>query len=210
MDNIEHKSGSSLGKKIRAQFITGIALVVPVGATVWIFIWIFTTIDNILQPLIRAIWGDTIPGVGFGITVVLVYLIGLVASNVVGHRLIRYVDSLLSRVPVFRQLYTGIRQVVQSFSAPDKTGFMQVVLVEFPRKDMRAIAFVTNEFTDKCGGKLLSVLIPTSPNPTTGFLEIVREEEVVRTRMTVDDAIKMIVSAGRMAPAEVTGKIPAA
>lgn len=207
MDGLKGKSGSSLGKKIRAQFLTGIALVVPVGATVWIFIWAFSTIDNILQPVIKAVWGNTLPGVGFGLTIVLVYLIGLIASNVVGKRLIRYGDQLLSRVPVFRQLYTGIRQIVKSFSASDKAAFMQVVLVEFPTKGMWAIGFVTNELTSESGEKLLSVFIPTAPTPTGGFLQIVREEDIVRTRLTVDDALKVIVSAGLVITPEVMGKI---
>lgn len=210
MEGIKKKSGGNLGKRIRAQFIAGIVLVTPIGLTIWIFVWLFTTIDSILQPLIKAIWGSTIPGVGFGATIVLVYLLGVIANNVVGKRLIRYGDSLLARVPVFRQLYTGIRQIVESVSTPDKAGFMQVVLVEFPSKGMWAIGFVTNELTGKSGEKLLSVLIPTAPTPTGGFLQIVREEDVVRTRISVDDAIKMIVSSGLMIPPEVMGKIPAA
>jgi uncharacterized membrane protein len=97
---------------------------------------------------------------------------------------------------------------VESFSAPDKTGFMQVVLVEFPRKGIRAIGFITNEITDETGEKLLSVLIPTAPNPTTGFLQIVREEDIIRTKLSVDEAVKMVVSAGRMTPGEIQTRIP--
>jgi uncharacterized membrane protein len=132
----------------------------------------------------------------------------LIARNVVGKRILRYGNSLLNRVPVFRWLYNGIKQVMESFSAPNKTGFMQVVLVEFPRKGIRAIGFVTNEITDEAGEKLLSVLIPTSPNPTTGFLQIVREEDIIRTKLSVDDAVKMVVSAGRMTPGEIQTRIP--
>ncbi len=200
MSDKQKTLGGGMGKKLRRQFIAGIIVVLPVGASILILLWIFSAIDNILQPVVKAIWGHTIPGVGFGATLVLIYLIGAVASNVVGKRLIRYGESLLARVPLFRYLYTGIRQVLESFSTPDKTGFMQVVLVEFPRKGMRAIGFVTNEMTDESGDKLLSILIPTSPTPTSGFLQIVKEEEVVRTRISVDDALKMVVSAGMMTP----------
>ena len=195
------------GKKLRGQFITGLIVTVPLGASVLILYWVFTSIDNILQPLINQIAGHNIIGVGFGVTVILIYLAGVIARNVVGKRILRYGNSLLNRVPVFHWLYNGIKQIMESFSAPEKTGFMQVVLVEFPRKGMRAIGFITNEVTDETGEKLLSVLIPTAPNPTTGFLQIVREGDVIRTKISVDDAVKMIVSAGRMTPKEVRARM---
>lgn len=203
-------SKDGLVKTLRRQFIAGIIVVVPLGATILILVWIFNSIDNLLQPVITNIWGRTIPGVGVGVTVVLIYIAGVIATNVLGKRLISYGNSLIAKVPVFRQLYNGIKQIVDSFSAPDKTGFMQVVLVEFPRKGMRAIGFVTNEFTDKSGQKLLNILIPNAPNPMSGFLQIVKEEEVVRTKVSVDEALKMIVSAGRMTPAGVSDRLPPA
>ena len=195
------------GKRIRGQFMTGLLVIVPVGASVLILIWIFTSIDNILQPVIRAIWGQNIPGVGFGVTVILIYLTGLVARNVIGKRIIKYGESLLGKVPIFKLLYRSIRQIVVSFSTPDKTGFMQVVLVDFPHKGMKAIGFITNEIIDKDGKKSFSVLIPNAPNPTSGFLEIVKEEDIIRTKITVDEAMKMVVSAGRMMPYDVQNKI---
>ncbi len=201
-----HRTG--LGKKLRAQFMAGLLVIVPIGASILILVWVFSAIDNILQPLVKVIWHHTIPGVGFGATIILIYLVGVIVRNVIGKKLIRYGESLLARVPVFRELYTGIRQILESFSAPDKTGFMQVVLVEFPRKGIRAIGFITNEFTEKSGEKLLNILIPTAPNPTTGFLQIMREEEVIRTKISVDDALKMIVSAGRITPGEAKAKLP--
>ena len=210
MNNRAKTPRDGWGKKLRAQFIAGIVVVVPIGASILILVWLFSAVDNILQPLVKAVWDHTIPGVGFGATVALIYLVGVIARNVVGKRLIRYGESLLGRVPVFRQLYIGISQILESFSAPDKAGFMQVVLVEFPRKGMKAIGFVTNELNDASGEKLLNVLIPTAPNPTTGFLQIVKEKEVVRTSISVDDAIKMIVSAGRMTSPEARSKLQAA
>jgi uncharacterized membrane protein len=163
-------------------------------------IWVFSGIDNILQPVIKTIFGSPLPGVGFAVTLVIIYLTGVIASNVVGKKMVRFSDSLLSRVPVFRQLYNGIKRIMQSFSISDKTGITQVVLIEFPRKGMKAIGFITNEFTDQSGEKLLNILIPTAPNPTSGFLQIVKESDVMRTRITIDDALKMIVSIGSNVP----------
>lgn len=199
-----------LGRKLRTQFLAGILIVVPIGATILILVWIFNQIDSILhlQPLIERMLGRPVPGVGFGITILLIYLVGVTASNVLGRRLLRYGESLVTRIPMVRQLYSGIKQIFESFSTPSKTGFMQVVLVEFPRKGMRTIGFITNESLDKSGKKLLNIFIPTAPNPTSGFLQIARESEITRTNISVDDALKMVVSAGRVSPPEVTEQFP--
>jgi uncharacterized membrane protein len=197
---------SRFGKKLRAQFLAGIFVVVPVGASILILIWVFSSIDNILQPIIEAIFGNPVPGVGFAVTLVIIYLTGVIASNVVGKRMVRYSDYLLSRVPVFRQLYNGIKRIMESFAISDKMGITHVVLIEFPRQGMKSIGFITNEFTDQSGEKLLNVLIPTAPNPTSGFLQIVKESDVVRTKISIDDALKMIVSIGSTIPSDLEEK----
>jgi len=201
------KVKKSFGKTLGAQFMTGLLAILPLAISVWILIWVFNTVDDILQPVIFKIWDKNLPGVGFGVTIILIFLIGILARNVIGHRIIRWFDSMLNKVPVFRLLYRALRQIMTSFSIADNTGFMQVVLVDFPRKGMKAVAFITNEIIDKDGSKSYSVLIPTAPNPTTGFLEILKEEDITRTKITVDEAMKMIISAGRVMPAEVQKKI---
>lgn len=198
-----------VGKKLRAQFITGIVIIVPIGAAILILRWLFLAIDNVLQPLAQSLLGYTIPGLGLGITVVIIFLAGVVATNVIGRRLIRYGESLLARVPLFRYLYTGIKQILQSFATPREGGFLQVVLVEFPKQGMRAIGFVTSESAAESEEKLLNVFIPTSPNPTSGYLEVVRESDVIRTSISVDDALKMVLSAGKVSLQEVTDRLAA-
>lgn len=196
-----------LSRKLRNHFFTGFMTTIPFAVTVFLLVWFFVTIDNLLQPVIKLILGRPIIGVGFGITIVLIYVVGVIASNVIGKRLIRYGEAVLPFVPVFRQLYTGIKQMTESFTAPDKTGFMQVVLVEFPRKGMQVIGFVTNEFIQEPDKKILTVFIPTSPNPTSGYLQIVAEDEVRRTDISVENALKMVISAGRVSPQEVVDQL---
>jgi len=163
-------------------------------------IWVFTGIDNILQPIINQIAGREIRGVGFGVTIVLIYLVGVVTRNFIGKRLEKYGNSVMMRVPVFRSLYSGIRHIMQTVAAPDKASFMQVVLVEFPRKEMWTLGFVTKELVNESGEKYLNILIPTSPTPWSGFFQVLKERDVVRTDMSVEDAIKMIVSGGMTTP----------
>ncbi|OGN98200.1 MAG: hypothetical protein A2Z77_03250 [Chloroflexi bacterium RBG_13_51_36] len=202
-------SPSQVGRKLRAQFGAGILVVVPIIIAILILVWLFNYIDNIAQPVAQSLLGRTIPGLGFGIMVLLIYLTGLVATSLIGKRLIRYGESLLARVPMFRYVYTGIKQIMEAFATPREGGFLQVVLVEFPKQGMRAIGFVTNESRIESGEKLLNVFIPTSPNPTSGYLEIVRESDVIRTNISVDDALKMVLSGGKVSIQEVTDKLGA-
>jgi uncharacterized membrane protein len=196
-----------VGRKLRAYFLAGILVTVPLGLTIWILLWIFNGIDSFLQPIVERIFGHTIPGVGFGVTVVLIFIAGVIVSNVLGRRLLRYFESVLMRLPIARYLYNGIRQIMQAFAAPDKTGFMQVVLVEFPRKGIRTLGFITNETPDESGKKLLNIFIPTSPNPTSGYMQIIEEDQVIRTNLSVDEALRMVVSGGRVSPREVSEKL---
>ena len=209
MEHIKKTSRKQVGKKLRTQFITGILVVVPIVAAILILRWLFLTFDNMLQPVAQSLLGYTIPGLGLGITVVLIYLAGVIATNVIGRRLIRYGESLLARVPLFRYLYTGIKQILQSVATPGEGGFLQVVLVEFPKKGMRAIGFVTSESSVESGEKLLNVFIPTSPNPTSGYLEIVRENDIIKTNISIDDALKMVLSAGKVSLQEITDRLGA-
>lgn len=185
---------------MRTTFIAGLIVMVPIGLTVWILIWIFNGIEGLLAPLVQLVFGHPIPGVGFGITVVLIFVIGAITTNVIGRRLVRWSESMLGKVPIARHLYVAFREVFRGFSEQNASGFLSVVLVEFPAKGMRTIGFITYEAVDKDGKPILNVFIPTAPNPTSGFLEILHEEDIIRTSIAVEDALKMVISGGRMSP----------
>lgn len=185
-------------KHLRNKLLLGILVLVPLIATILILVWAFNSVDNILQPIIRSTWGIRFPGIGVAIVLVLAYVAGIIASSILGRKIISFIESYLDRLPVFGQLYRGIRQIIVSFSEPRKTGFMQVVFVEYPRKGIHSIGFITNELHDNSEEKFYTVFIPTSPNPTSGFMEIVREEELTKTDISVEDALRVVVSAGRV------------
>lgn len=198
-------------KKLRDVAIAGLVVTVPIAVTIWIFVWLFNEIDKILKPLISRYIGTALnghtTGIGFAIIVALVLIVGLIATNVIGKRIVRWGESLISKIPISRTLYEGIRQMMQSYSEKDKTGFLQVVMVEYPRKGVHTLAFVTNEYTNEHGKKMVSLFIPNSPNPMSGFLHIFDDSEVVRTRLTIEEGLKMVVSAGRVSPKDVGDKI---
>ena len=194
---------------LRKYFLAGVVVVVPVAAAILALIWIFTTIDNILQPaigwFIRLFDPDyqgKITGLGFIATIILILVAGLAASDYVGHRVIKYSQSFLAKVPVFRQIYSAIKQVVESITGlgMNKAAFRQVVFVEFPLPGMKTVGFVTNEMNDIKGNKLYSLFIPTSPTPTTGYYMIASADKVYPTNISVDEAMKLVISAGIIAP----------
>ena len=185
-------------RHLRNKLLLGILVLIPLTATVLILVWAFNSVDNILQPIIRGTWGVNFPGIGVAIVLVLAYIAGIIASSLLGRKVISFIESYLDRLPVFGQLYRGIRQIIRSFSEPRKTGFMQVVFIEYPRKGIHSLGFITNELQDNSEEKFYTVFIPTSPNPTSGFMEVVREEEIIKTNISVDEAIRVVVSAGRV------------
>ena len=194
-------------RKFRDILIAGLVVTVPIGLTIWIFAWLFTQIDQLLRPLVKLVFGREIVGVGFGVIVIVVLVVGAIATNNLGKRIISWGESLLGKIPITRTIYDGIRQIIQSFSDPDKTGFMQVVMVQYPRKGVYTIGFVTNEHIDEAGKKLVNVFVPNSPNPMTGFLHIFDDVDVIRTSITIEEGLKMVVSAGRMSPKDVGDKM---
>lgn len=191
-------------KNLRKNFLAGLLVAVPIGIVILILTWFFTTIDSLLQPVIKAVFGQEFIGLGFAISLVLIYLGGVLASNIVGRRIIHFGESILARVPVLRQLYSGSKLVIAGLSGTglDKAAFREVVLVEFPRQGMKTIAFITNEIKNKSGKKLLTIYIPTAPVPTSGYFEIVSEDMVIRTDIPVDEAMQMVISSGMISPAE--------
>jgi len=185
---------------IRNQFLIGLAVSVPLVVTYLVLSWLFNTIDNFLQPLIRLFFDRNLPGAGVVATLVLIFLAGLISSNVVGRELIHFGERLVYRVPVVSTVYSSVKQVVDSFSSNGKSNFLQVVLVEYPRKGIMSLAFVTSETCDKSGNKLMSLLIPTAPNPLSGYVIVVPEGQIVRTSMKIDAAMRMIISCGAILP----------
>jgi len=189
--------------------LAGILVVIPLVLAIWILWWIFSSVDNMLQPAIEAVFGKEIQGLGFAVFLVLIYITGIIASNYLGRKAIHFTESLLKRVPVFRQLYIGAKQVVEGFSGAgvNKAAFREVVFVEFPRPGMTTIAFVTNIIKDKNGKKYYGLYIPTAPVPTSGYFEVATEEQVIHTNISIDEGIKIVISSGMILPDKVaTGK----
>ena len=201
----------------RANFVTGLAVVLPAVLSVAVLVWLFGVVSNITDTVLIFLpdsWTRKEGGAGalywhwklvaLVLTVILVSLVGRLARYYVGKQLIEWVDAALLRVPLLNKIYSTIKQVNEAFSTNKKSSFRQVVLVEFPRSGQYAVGFVTGEQTQevqaKAKGKVVSVFIPTTPNPTSGFLILAPEESLTKLNMSVADGIKFIVSLGSLSP----------
>jgi uncharacterized membrane protein len=201
MANGSRSAWSRVSTRLRRDLLTGMIVIVPLGATILIFKWLFFSVDGILQPAVDAIFGRPIVGIGFAAAIVLVYLAGLVGRNFIGRRVIRAGESVITEVPMVKEIYNTFKQVLESVILPQRGGFKEVVLVEFPRPGMKTLGFVTNRIKNASGEELLNVYIPTTPNPTSGYLEIMPARDAVSLNMSVEDAVKMVVSGGMVSPA---------
>ncbi len=190
-------------KKLGSLFLAGLLVLVPIGLIILVLVWLFNWIDGILRPIILNIWGIYYTGIGFGVIIILIFIVGLIVSNFLGKKILAGIETyFFHKIPVIGYFYKAIKQVLESLSKTSKNGYLRVVFIEFPRKGIKSIGFVTNEKINPSGEKELHVFVPTSPNPTTGFLEIVREEEIVPTDLSVEEAIKLVISAGKYCPDE--------
>ncbi len=190
---------------IRRYFITGVLIWVPLVITLWVLNLLVGTLDQILQllpPEFRTEnWlGVHVPGFGVAMTVLVVFVTGVLAANIIGQRLVTFWESLLARIPVVNSIYNGVKQVSDTLFAPGGQAFRKALLVQWPREGMWTIAFLTGvpggDVVSHLKGDYVSIYVPTTPNPTGGYFVMVPRADVVELDMTVDEALKYIISMG--------------
>ena len=194
----------SIFTKIRNYFITGVVVLIPIGITVYLTILIISVSSKILPKEINPnhYLPYNIPGLEIIITLFLITFIGWLSLSFIGKRLLNLFNTVLKRIPILRTIYSAILQMTETFTKTDNK--KNVVLVEYPRKGTWAVGFATREnsgeITNKLNKKLINVFVPTTPNPTSGFLLMFPKEEVVYLDLTFEEASKFIVSAGTSNP----------
>ena len=187
--------------KIRNYFITGVVVLIPIGITAYLTIFLINISSKILPKEINPnhYLPYNIPGLEILISVVLITLIGWLSLSFLGRRLLKLFEDILKRIPILRTIYSAITQMIETFTKGDKSN-KNVVLVEYPRKGCWAVGFATKENSGEISNKtkknLINVFVPTTPNPTSGFLLMFAKEEIFYLDMTFEEASKFIVSAG--------------
>jgi uncharacterized membrane protein len=198
-----------LRRRLRRFLITGLVILVPVTLTVYVLLAIFRYMDGIFAPVIDrfvGLWlpGVHIPGLGLLLTLLVVLLLGWLSTHVFGRRLIRGFDRLIARIPIAKSVYGPTKGVLEALSMDQADAFKRVVLIEYPKKDMFAIAFVTARAhwtqIDERMDDLLLVFLPTSPNPTSGYLLFVPRDEAIELPISVEDGVRLVITGGILQP----------
>ena len=189
---------------IKSTLVAGLLIIIPVVVTYWILRFVFDAFDPLVKPVFEEFSVNYKPGMGIAALVVIIYLAGLVTLHVLGRRMIRLAHAAVDMIPVVRTVYGTARQAMEVFTSVKAGGkFTGVVLVDFPGYGLKSIGLVTSRIKDQDGNNLLAVYMPTSPFPTSGFTVILPENQVTPTDIPVDDAMKLIVSAGIVSPEEI-------
>ena len=213
----DSKRRRGLGGSVRASFVTGIVVIAPVALTIWLIWSVIGWIDGFVLPFVPARFQpESYVGInlrGFGLLIFLVFtiIVGWVAKGIIGRSMIRFAEGLVDRMPVVRSIYSGIKQISETVFAQSDRNFEKACLIQYPRKGIWAIGFISTTARGEIarraetGGRLMSVFLPTTPNPTSGFLLFLPEEDVIELDMSIEDAAKLVISAGLVYP---NGKKP--
>ena len=197
---------------LRASFLTGLIVVTPIALTIWLIWTVMGWVDAFVLPLVPRQFqperyiGINLRGVGVIFFLVFTLLIGWIAKGVIGRAIIRWGEGLVHRTPIVRSIYGGAKQIAETVFAQNETSFHTACLIEYPRRGAWAIAFVSTHAKGEIarrndsGERLLSIFVPTTPNPTSGFLLFLAESEIVPLEMSVEDAAKLVISAGLVYP----------
>ena len=197
-------------KQIRRYFVAGLLVWIPLGVTIFILRVLIGLMDRSLllipQPYRPEEWlGFTIPGLGLILTLLVLLVTGLLAANIVGRSMVGFWESLLDRIPVVRSVYSATKNFAEIVFSDSGQSFKKVLLIEYPRKGIYSLAFQTatklGEVQGRMGEEMICTFVPTTPNPTSGYIIILPKKDIIELDMDIDEALKMIISLGVVVPA---------
>lgn len=197
---------------LKTIFLAGLAVIIPVGITLYILFFLIDVMDSLLNVIPHSYQPDTLlqfhlPGLGIIVTVFLVLVCGLIVRSYIGKALVRLGENFVEKIPVVRSIYQAVKQVAHSMLMDKSRSFKKAVLIEFPRRGLYSVGFITGspdgEIKEKIGGdNYISVFVPTTPNPTSGFFMVVPMDELIFLDMSVEEAFTLIISAGIVIPSD--------
>lgn len=219
----EPKPGPSAIARLRTYLLTGLVITGPIGITLWLSWSFINWIDQLVKPLIPAVYNPEtylpveVPGIGLVAAILGLILIGFLTANFAGRTVLGLGEQFVARMPIIRSVYSGLKQIFETVLSQSGTSFQRAGLIEYPRKGLWAVVFIATYAKGETAAKLahkdrmLSVFLPTTPNPTSGFLLFVPQKDVIELDMSVEDAAKLVISAGLVAPHyEADGRVIAA
>jgi len=193
----------------RKYIITGLLIWIPLGITILVIKLLVDLMDRtivLLPPSWRpeAVFGFDLPGLGIVISAMIIFITGFILTNIAGRRIIRFWESFLDRIPLVRSVYSSVKQVTQTILSSDNNTFNEVLLIEYPRKGIWTLCFKTSDspkaFNKATDDELITVFVPTTPNPTSGFILFIPKSDVKKMDLDVEDALKLVMSLGVVTP----------
>ncbi len=211
MSEEKKQNDNSFGRRLKNYFFTGVIVAAPVAITIYMSYHLVIWINEVTKKLIPQQWriGDfvpyAVPGLGLLLLLLVLLFIGMLTTGYIGKFFVRLWERIIRKMPVVSSIYSLLKQIFETFLSQKSRSFNEVVLIEYPRKGLWSIAFVSNsdtggEVAEKSGQKTLSIFVPTTPNPTSGFLIFVPENDVIKLDMSVEDGIKYVISCGIVTP----------
>lgn len=192
--------------RLRRYFITGLIVILPIAVTINVLVWLFWTLDGFVGWYFTKWSGKVLPGVGLVAMLATILLAGTLATNVLGRRIVGWFDRLVLRIPLARSIYSATKQLSDNILAQRSASFQRPVLVEWPRRGLYTVGFVTGEtggrVQEMAGQRILNVFVVSTPNPTSGFVMLVPSDQVYPLDMGVEDALKLVMSGGIVVPTE--------
>ena len=192
-------------KSVRYYLVTGLFSILPLAATYWIILKLFQFFAKPGATIVQYIFQGTVPKYvpelsGFILTILFIYFTGIFVTNVIGNRFYAWIEKGLSRIPIVNSVYKTIKQITSGLSNPDRQAFKKVVLIEYPRRAIWTLTMVTGESVSQNGEKYYHIFVPTTPNPTSGYMLYIPQKDTREAGMTVEEGLKIIVSGGMLAP----------
>lgn len=200
MENIPKNVTSQILEGLKNHFIAGLVVVVPLAITYVILSWLFSLVDGIFQPLVTTVLGRSFPGVGIVVLLLLIYFLGVVTFFLPARKTIEGMLSILLKTPLIKDIYGVSSQVLSTMTQTEERAFKRVVLVDYPRQGIKSLGFVTGRLEKAEGKEWVFVFIPSTPNPTIGNMIVVPADQAIETEMTVETALKTVMSGGMMVP----------
>ena len=186
-------------QKIKRHLIAGVLAIVPIALTFWILRFLFRFLDSFTAPILRNI-GIEIPGLGIILTLLFIFLLGILITNVLGRTIFNWGEKVLNKLPLVNTIYNAVKQITNAFSGKSMKDFKQVIFIQYPRKGLWTMCFVTNQSKNESGDEFYHVFVPTTPNPTSGVFIVIPQKDAVHPDISVEEGLKSIISGGIIDP----------
>ncbi|MDP6169954.1 MAG: DUF502 domain-containing protein [Candidatus Marinimicrobia bacterium] len=192
---------NSITQTIRSKLFAGLATLLPLYLTFIVIRFLFESLEKMSGPILKQ-FGLDIPGLGIILTIVLIYILGLIVTNFLGRKIFGIGESIVKRVPIVSMIYTTLKQITDTFTKGTTDAFDGVVYIQYPRQGLWTMAFISGESKNTDGIPYYHLFVPTTPNPTSGFFLMIPQADAIPTGMTVEEGLKTIISGGLLAPSK--------